>query len=166
MAEVQAEGHKGIALVILGIVAIIAIVGLVLLFTGANKATGQGMYGGEIKGIQFPNWVGRGVPRAGISDDSLSYVAGTTPSNTQQKNWNFYGNPKGNPIGEVPSPMVKCGQGGFLVSVNEDEAGYYESIGYEVLSVGGSKAGVCVYPQEPMVGGIAGGGYGKAYGYY
>ena len=39
MAE-ESSG-KGIALVILGIVAIIAIVGLVLLFTGAKKATGE-----------------------------------------------------------------------------------------------------------------------------
>lgn len=157
--------HKGIALVILGIVAIIAIVGLVLLFTGANKATGQGMYGGEIKGLQFPNWYGRGVPRAGISDSSTTYDAGATTSDDMSSNWNFYGNPDRNPIGDVPSPMVKCGQGGFLVSVNQDEAGYYETIGYDVVAVDGSKAGVCVYPNEPMVGGIAGGGYGKSYGY-
>lgn len=58
MAE---ESGKGIALVILGIVAIIAIVGLVLLFTGARKAaTGEFAvpsvkeYGGAIRGVQDP----------------------------------------------------------------------------------------------------------------
>lgn len=65
MAE---ESGKGIALVILGIVAVIAVVGLVLLFTGARKAVGEfavpGVkeYGGAIKGIWDPNsraFVGR-----------------------------------------------------------------------------------------------------------
>ena len=39
---------KGISLVILGIVAICAVVGLVLLFSGA--ISGQGLYGGQIYG--------------------------------------------------------------------------------------------------------------------
>jgi hypothetical protein len=65
---VAEESGKGIALVILGIVAIIAVVGLVLLFTGARKAVGEfavpGVkeYGGAIKGIWDPNsraFVGR-----------------------------------------------------------------------------------------------------------
>ncbi len=58
MAE---ESGKGIALVILGIVAIIAIVGLVLLFTGARKAAvgefavpGVKEYGGAIRGVADP----------------------------------------------------------------------------------------------------------------
>ncbi|MBW3018576.1 hypothetical protein KY329_00115 [Candidatus Woesearchaeota archaeon] len=54
------QNSKGIALVILGIVAIIAIVGLVLLFTGAKKSTGEFVvpvakeYGGAIKGVASP----------------------------------------------------------------------------------------------------------------
>ncbi|MBI4146959.1 hypothetical protein HY489_06520 [Candidatus Woesearchaeota archaeon] len=58
MAE---ESGKGVALVILGIVAIIAIVGLVLLFTGARKAAvgefalpSVKEYGGAIRGVQDP----------------------------------------------------------------------------------------------------------------
>ncbi len=57
MAE---ESSKGVALVILGIVAVIAIVGLVLLFTGAKKATGEFAvpgakeYGGSIRGVNDP----------------------------------------------------------------------------------------------------------------
>jgi len=34
------EEHRGIALVILGIIAVIAVIGLVLMFTGANKSAG------------------------------------------------------------------------------------------------------------------------------
>jgi len=56
------ESGKGIALVILGIVAIIAIVGLVLLFTGAKKAavgefvvSAPKEYGGAIRGVMDPN---------------------------------------------------------------------------------------------------------------
>lgn len=54
------ESGRAIALVILGIVAVIAIVGLVLLFTGAKNATGEfvvpeaKLYGGAIKDVQFP----------------------------------------------------------------------------------------------------------------
>jgi len=54
------DTSKGIALVILGIVAIIAIVGLVLLFTGAKKAAGEFAvvapkeYGGAIQGVALP----------------------------------------------------------------------------------------------------------------
>ena len=58
MAE---ESGKGIALVILGIVAIIAIVGLVLLFTGARKAAvgefavpAAKEYGGAVRGVADP----------------------------------------------------------------------------------------------------------------
>lgn len=58
MAE---QSGKGVALVILGIVAIIAIVGLVLLFTGARKAAvGEFVlpaakeYGGAIEGVMDP----------------------------------------------------------------------------------------------------------------
>jgi hypothetical protein len=57
---VAEESGKGIALVILGIVAVIAIVGLVLLFTGARKSVGQFAvpaakeYGGSIRGVFDP----------------------------------------------------------------------------------------------------------------
>jgi len=58
---VAEESGKGIALVILGIVAIIAIVGLVLLFTGARKAAvgefavpAAKEYGGAIRGVYDP----------------------------------------------------------------------------------------------------------------
>lgn len=165
----MADEQKGIAMVILGIVAVIAVVGLVLLFT-QSTATGQGIYGGAIKQIEYPDWVGRGVPRGGISDSSSTYIPGTTASNVQNTHWNWLGDPKRNPIGDVPSPMIKCGQGCFLTSIQPEEAGYYASIGYNVINTLGPKAGVCVCPGEPMVGGIAGytqqyygGSYGGSY---
>jgi hypothetical protein len=43
---IMAEEGKGVALAILGIVAVIAVVGLVLLFKGAS---GQGVYGGAMR---------------------------------------------------------------------------------------------------------------------
>ena len=46
------EQRKTIALAILGVVAVIAIVGLVLLFTVSQ--TGAGVYGGALKGRLFP----------------------------------------------------------------------------------------------------------------
>ena len=75
MAE---QNSKGIALVILGIVAIIAIVGLVLLFTGARKAaTGEFYvptakeYGGAVRGLADPYsraFVGRAYTGVGNPD--------------------------------------------------------------------------------------------------
>lgn len=72
------ESGRAIALVILGIVAVIAIVGLVLLFTGAkNEATGEfavpapKTYGGAIKHVQFPysrEFVGKAAYPAGKDD--------------------------------------------------------------------------------------------------
>lgn len=51
----MANEHKGIALVSLGIVAIIAVVGLVLLFTSAQFPTGKGIYG--ITGKAYGKWI-------------------------------------------------------------------------------------------------------------
>ena len=70
----MAEEGKGIALTILGIVAVIAIVGLVLLFTGAGTggyvAPGVKVYGGAIKDEPYPYLVQRKV--AGAYGDQYS----------------------------------------------------------------------------------------------
>lgn len=70
----MAEESKGIALAILGVVAVIAIVGLVLLFAGAN--TGDvalpqynKVYGGAIKGVALPYGEGRAISGAGRPGD-------------------------------------------------------------------------------------------------
>ncbi len=147
----MADEHKGIALVILGIVAVIAIVGLVLLFTG-KTTTGQGVYGGALKNDPYPYWTDRGVPR---NTPGVEYPG--TPGKDMQTHWNYYDDSNNrNPYGDVPSAMRKCETGGFLVGYQEDLAGYYASIGYNVVNPGPDKAGMCVYPPRPMVGGIAG----------
>jgi len=43
----MAEGGKGVALVILGIIAVIAVVGMVLLFSKAHSTTGKFVEGAE-----------------------------------------------------------------------------------------------------------------------
>ena len=84
MAE---ESGKGIALVILGIVAIIAIVGLVLLFTGARKAAvgefavpGVKEYGGAIRGVYDP------YSRA-FTGRSLEFPSGTADPYSSQSSY-------------------------------------------------------------------------------
>ncbi len=151
----MAEGQKGIALVILGIVAVIAIVGLVLLFVQGKSATGEGVYGGALKQVPYPYWSGRGVPRNVPEFQNPNYVPGQTQYQDMHTNWNYYGDPKRNPVTDIPSAMRKCESGGFLVPYDEDQAGYYASLGYAVVQ-GGEKPGMCVFPQTPMVGGIAG----------
>src|SRR5574341_1000895 len=140
----MADEHKGIALVILGIVAILAVVGLVLLFTQNKSATGQGIYGGAIKGVEYPYWVGRGVPRnlapQGPGQENPAWIPGTTYGNDMHTNWNWEGAPKRSPIVDIPSPMIKCGQNCFLTSIQPEEAGYYAAIGYKVINTLDSKA--------------------------
>lgn len=95
MAE---QNSKGIALVILGIVAIIAIVGLVLLFTGAKKSTGEFVvpvakeYGGAIKGVASPYdraFIGRAYQYESGMDPELS-GRGSNPG-TRAGAWTSYG---------------------------------------------------------------------------
>ena len=151
----MADEQKNVALVLLGIVAVIAVVGLVLLFVQDRAATGEGIYGGAIKQVEYPYWTNRGTPRniPGVLSES---AWATTASKDLTTHWNYQGDPKRNPIGDVPSALTKCGSNGFLEPYNPDRAGYYASIGYQVVDTDGSKAGMCVFPQRDMVGGIAG----------
>ena len=148
----MADEHKGISLVILGIVAVIAVVGLVLLFTKAQSPTCEGIYCGAMKQISFPYWVGRGVPANRPGDEALWP---TTASKDLTTHWNYFGDPKRDPGTDVPSPMVKCGNGGFRVPYSDGLPEYYRGEGYMVVETG-DKAGLCVYPRTAMVGGIAG----------
>ena len=154
--KIMADQHKGIALVILGIVAIIAVVGLVLLFMRGSTPTGEGVYGGAIKQVQYPNWIGRGTPR---NMPQTNGVPGELWPSTQGKdlttNWNYYGSPKRDPASDVPSPLIKCGNGGFLIPYSNNQPQYYRQRGYTVIETGDQQAGLCVYPNTPMVGGIA-----------
>src|SRR3990172_5667778 len=111
----MAEGQKGIALVILGIVAVIAIVGLVLLFVQGKNATGEGVYGGALKQVPYPYWSGRGVPRNVPEFQNPNYVAGRSPYVDMQTHWNFWSDTNNrNPIGDIPSALRKPGSNCFL----------------------------------------------------
>lgn len=147
-----AKNQKGISMVILGIVAIIAIIGLVLLFTQSRSPTGEGVYGGAIKQVQYPNWIGRGTPRNLPGQEALWPA---TQSKNLVTNWNYYGSPKRDPKSDVPSALRKCGVDGFLVPYNNGLPEYYSERGYTVIDTGDQQAGVCVYPNAALVGGIA-----------
>lgn len=97
------ETHKNVSLVLLGIVAVTAIVGLVLLFVQTGP-TGQGVYGGATKGIEYPNWEGRSGASSAWGDDT--YRGGRDPD-------------------LVWSTRSSCGAGEFRVT--QDKAAYYEN---------------------------------------
>jgi hypothetical protein len=143
----MADEHKGIALVILGIVAVIAVVGLVLLFVQGKSATGEGVYGGALKKVAYPYWTGRGVPR---NTPGVEYPL--SAGRDMQTNWNWFDDSNNrNPVGDVPSALTGCETGGWLESYNN--APYYQSLGYTVVK-SRDKPGVCIYPNTPMVGGV------------
>lgn len=89
----ESKHHKGTPLVLLGIVAITAIVGLVLMFVSTGP-TGKGVYGGAIKGIDNPNFEGR----------------------TGMTNWNHLGYTGSKDPARVDSQQTSCGKGAFQVS--------------------------------------------------
>jgi len=161
----MAEQHKGIAMIILGIVAIIAVVGLVLLFT-AGKTTGnyvaasEKIYGGNARADRnaFPYWAdGQSTPR-NVPGNMENYVFDQQNMN-MKTSWNYYGAPKGSPIVDIPAVQTKCGVNSLRVSLNADQAGWYISQGYTVIDPGDGKPGVCVFlaeDQRSMMGGVAG----------
>ncbi len=86
----MAEEGKGVAMAILGIVAVIAVVGLVLLFTGATgkvSAPYQKLYGGVNYGEQYPYLVDRtagGFFNTAGTPDSIIYEEGALGSEAGQ----------------------------------------------------------------------------------
>ena len=133
--------EKNMALVILGIIAVIAMVGLVMLFAEGKKATGEGIYGGAIKGVAYPNWEYRGAPQG---QGGLSFPEGKTATIGE--------NPNRDPSSDVPSALTGCGANSILVDVNS--VAYYEGIGgYTCFDARPDKPGYCCYPNEALVGG-------------
>jgi len=135
-------------MIVLGIIAVIAIVGLVLLFVQHknNSVTGQ-IYGGDIIRGPFPYWENEGVPRNIPEMQWANQVSNKVAPNQ----WgNYQNNPKGNPISNIPSVMKKCGVGGFLVPYND--LTYYQGRGYTIQPTQ-QHAGACVFPPGTMVGG-------------
>lgn len=97
----MAEESKGIALAILGVVAVIAIVGLVLLFAGAKK-TGDvvlpqynKVYGGAIQGVALPYGEGRAISGADRPGDEPTTLR--IPS--RKRGWI-----------SIPSDSTTCGE--------------------------------------------------------
>ena len=122
------NGHKNVALVLLGIVAVTAIVGLVLMFVQSTE-TGQ-IYGGAIKGVQYPYWEGNSGASSPWGDDT--YLGHGDPA-------------------KVDGALTGC-PGGFEVS--GDKVYMYQSRGYKVFDVAdpdGVHVLHCVYPTEQMV---------------
>ncbi len=160
----MANDQKNIAFMILGIVSVIAVVGLVLLFVQGKSATGEGVYGGAIKRVEYPYWVGRGVPRnIPGSIPGPEWDAGSTYSKDQSINWNWEGSPHrssssgpGN-LGDVPGALTACGSNSLQIPSSDGLPQYYASLGYNVVLTEGSKGSyACVFPPQTMVGGIAG----------
>ncbi len=81
------EKNKNTALLVLGAIAVVAIVGLVMMFADGNKATGEivgygaypKIYGGAVKQVQFPNYADRGTPWTYTPEDQ-GLAIGKTPS--------------------------------------------------------------------------------------
>lgn len=119
MAE---ESGRGVALAILGIVAVIAIVGLVLLFSGAKKTAqvAQGLdkvYGGALKGEEYPYLEGRtvgggarvtpeGVP---FAEEATAYAEGV-PYRTYSR-----------VPDQIPATQTTCGANFFEVPVQSKQ---------------------------------------------
>lgn len=98
------EHHKSVPMVLLGIVAVTAIVGLVLMFVGTG-ATGKGIYGGAMEGDKTPYWDGgQGVP----DWNGLSYKGNDDPA-------------------KIVSLRSSCGAG--EIQVTQPNAEYYKSKG-------------------------------------
>ena len=106
----MAEEGKGIALTILGIVAVIAVVGLVLLFTGAGTgkyaAPGVKIYGGAQKGVDYPYLEGRKV--AGAYGDQYSAQYTQIPDVSKERY-----------VRQIPSQNLGCPIGTYRVSSSD-----------------------------------------------
>jgi len=71
------DEHRGIALVILGIIAIIAVIGLVLMFSGAQKSAGA-----------VPTLLGKGAP-SGFCDSPCTFAFGASQSEVAMQTQRF-----------------------------------------------------------------------------
>ncbi len=90
----MADENKGIAMAILGIVAVIAVAGVIIMFNGATAnvvASGQKIYGGALKGEEFPYLTDR---TTGGFPPAVYYPAGVyteDPGLQLQEDAGFYG---------------------------------------------------------------------------
>lgn len=140
----MADEGKGVALAILGVVAVIAVVGLVLLFSGATAKVSlpSKVYGGALEGKEFPYLMSRttgGFPST-ASDPPLDSVYAPQGYYTEQpvpielqEDAGFYGEtiaterltsnrqPYYTPSGQICAagpmePGFRCPQGTYCIS--------------------------------------------------
>ncbi len=97
-------------LAILGIVAVTAIVGLVLLFSGA--LTGL-VYGGDLKDVEFPYLEGRSAKGVPVTPEGIK-VADELTASQEGIPYRTYGRTPDH----IPTVQTTCGEGSIEVSVN------------------------------------------------
>lgn len=134
-----------VALVLLGVIGVLAVVGLVLMFAQQNYGAGLGVYSNPAKyNDPYPNWNKRGPP---LNVEYPTPQQGWDVFKQQTTDWNNYGVAKRDPgqgyATDVPSAATGCGRGGELVSVQQK--GYLEMAGYRCEDTVGMKAGWCCY---------------------
>jgi hypothetical protein len=111
--------QKSIGIAILGIAAVLAIIGLVLMFTtaiksGAFSATLPKVYGGAIKDDPYPY----------LSDRTVSGVGGDQYAAQDNPQYMYY--ERG--VRQIPSIQTACGKG-------EAQVSYNQMLGYETRDV-------------------------------
>ena len=89
------EEHRGVALVILGIIAIIAVIGLVLMFSGSKNSTGA-----------IPTLLGTDAP-SGFCDSPCTFAFGASQSEVAMQTQRF-----------IARGFVPVGQVSFKYSVD------------------------------------------------
>ncbi len=144
--KVAAKKDNTISMIILGVVAVIAIVGLVLLFSAAENA-GLGIYGGAIKGRQQSDI------RVIMGTVQIPDTSETVTAYGKEAYVKYLAKPNYNPKTTVYSNLRKCPKGAlfsFKQFANmdydknwncprENVKGYYDEEG---------RAGVCCYLTE------------------
>jgi len=140
---VTEENNKGVALVILGIVSIIAIVGLVLLFTGARKATGEFSVGIARTGAAIGNEATASYARQTADGD---YSAGLGLDGTERTVRPDTYSTYGRAISQIPSIQTSNCQG--LVSIGGVFAEYTESASEQKKEVLMAQGADCIPQNE------------------
>jgi len=139
----MAEEGKGVAMAILGIVAVIAVVGLVLLFKGAGTgeyaSPYQNIYGGAIKDVDFPYLEGRweGHPSSKGGDQLLASTRNLPEMHFARG------------VRQIPSKscetLASTGviPSGYTKEAGAQQAWDYQSIGYECIDATEEIAAYC-----------------------
>lgn len=140
--------HKKVALVLLGVIGVIAIGGLVLMYS-QSMSTGLGVYSNPAKyNYAFPNWIDRGVP---LNIPPTQYWDQAKQPTTD---WNNYGVAKRYPGDAYRSdiPAVYTSGGRNTIKVPVQLVNYYMAKGWNCIDQTAQKAGyICTMPSEGML---------------